>query len=106
MSVPGKNDSLTSATCWMLRDSISLDAVDVLKQQLELVDDQPFHLRGAHAAVLQKDINPRLVERGKDVHLHPRQCHRARQPEPTTSISVVIGCFMAKKTGFTRAILR
>ncbi len=37
------------------------DAVDVLEQQLELVDDQAFHLRGTHAAVLQKDVDPRLV---------------------------------------------
>ena len=35
---------LEQATCWMLCDSISLDAVDVLEEQFELVDDQSFHL--------------------------------------------------------------
>ena len=42
-----------------------LDAVDVLKVQLELVDDEAFDLVGAHADVIEEDVNLRRVERGK-----------------------------------------
>ena len=38
-----------------------LNGVDVLKRQLELTDDQPFHLAGAHPAELEEYIDPRCV---------------------------------------------
>ena len=48
----------------------ALDAVDVLEVQLELVDDQPFHLGGAHAVVVLDDVDLRQVERREDVDAH------------------------------------
>ena len=36
-----------------------LDAVDVLEIELELVDDEPFDLVGAHADVIEKDVDLR-----------------------------------------------
>ena len=48
----------------------SLDAVNVLEEH-QLVDDEALHLVGAHADVLQEDVDPRLIERGEDVHAHP-----------------------------------
>ena len=47
-----------------------LDAVHVLEVQLELVDDEPFHLVGAHADVVEEDVDLRHVQRGEDVHPH------------------------------------
>ena len=38
-----------------------LDAVDVLKIQLELVDDEALDLVGAHADVIEKDVDLRRV---------------------------------------------
>ena len=48
-----------------------LDAVDVLEVQLELVDDEALHLVGAHADVVEEDVDLRGVQRGEDVHPHP-----------------------------------
>ena len=47
------------------------DAVDVLKIQLELVDDEALHLGGTHADVIEVDVDLRGVQRRKDVHPHP-----------------------------------
>ena len=55
----------------MFRDVDVLDAVDVLEVQLELVDDEPLHLVGAHADVVEEDVDLRGVQRGEDVHPHP-----------------------------------
>ena len=47
-----------------------LDAVDVLEVQLELIDDQPFHLGGAHAVEVLDDVDLRHVERRENVDAH------------------------------------
>ena len=47
-----------------------LDAVDVLKPQFLLVDDETFHLVGAHADVIQKDVDLRHIESRENVHFH------------------------------------
>ncbi len=47
-----------------------LDAIDVLEVQLELVDDQPFHLGGAHAVEILDDVDLRQIERREDVDAH------------------------------------
>ncbi len=44
---------------------------NVLEIKLELVDDEALHLIGAHANVIQEDVDLRNIERGKDVHPHP-----------------------------------
>ena len=59
MSVPGKNDSSHRADLLDVPRLDVLDAVDVLKVQLELVDDEPFDLVGAHADVIEKDVDLR-----------------------------------------------
>ena len=48
-----------------------LDAINVLEIQLELVDDEALHLVGAHADVIQEDVDLRDIQRGEDVHAHP-----------------------------------
>ncbi len=47
-----------------------LDAVDVLEVQLELVDDQPFHLGRAHAVEVLDDVDLRQVEGREDIDAH------------------------------------
>ena len=47
-----------------------LDAVDVLEIELELVDDEPLHLGGAHADVIEEDVDLRRVQRREDIHPH------------------------------------
>ena len=49
-----------------------LDAVDVLEIQLELIDDQPFHLGRAHAVEVLDDVDLRQIEGRKDVDAHAR----------------------------------
>ena len=52
------------------------DAVDVLKVQLELVDDQPFHLGGAHAVEVLDDVDLRQVEGRENIDAHAVNCQR------------------------------
>jgi hypothetical protein len=54
-----------------------LNAVDVLEVQLELVDDEALHLVGAHADVIEEDVDLRDVQRGEDVDAHPAVGQRA-----------------------------
>ena len=77
MSVPGKNESSHKATCWMFARIDILDAVNVLEIQLELVDDEPLHLVGAHANVIEEDVDFGNVERGEDIDAHPVQAQKA-----------------------------
>ena len=70
MSVPGIKRQLDQGD---LLDAARLDvfdAVDILEIELELVDDQPFHLGRAHAVEVLDDVDLRQVERGKNVHPH------------------------------------
>ncbi len=54
-----------------------LNAVHVLEIQLELIDDEAFHLVGAHADIIEEDVDLRHVQRGEDVHPHPAVGQRA-----------------------------
>ena len=101
MSVPGKNESSHKADLLDVPRVDVLDAVDVLEVQLELVDDEPLHLVGAHADVVEEDVDLRGVQRGEDVHPHP--FIEASTPpliRATTSIKVVIGWSIARTVGF------
>ena len=49
------------------------DAVNVLKIQLELVDDEALDLVGTHADVIEEDVDLRRVQRGEDIHSHPAE---------------------------------
>ena len=71
MSVPGKNESSAQGDLLDVPRIDILDAVDVLEIQLELVDDEALHLVGAHADVIEEDVDLRDVQRGEDVHPHP-----------------------------------
>ena len=70
MSVPGKNDSSVSADLLDVPGVDVLDAVHVLEVELELVDDEALHLVGAHADVVEEDVDLGDVQRGEDVHPH------------------------------------
>ena len=62
-----------SATWLMHRDSIDLHTVNVLEGNLELIDQQTFHLAGVHAAVVAEHEDLRLIDRRKDVDSHSGQ---------------------------------
>ena len=66
----------------------ALDAVDVLEVQLELVDDQPLHLGGAHAVEVLDDVDLRQVEGREDIDAHavrwPGRRRRSR-PRPASA---------------------
>src|SRR5205807_128302 len=47
-----------------------LDAVDVLEVELELVDDEALDLVGAHADVVEEDVDLGGVQGREDVHAH------------------------------------
>ena len=63
-----------------------LDAIDILEVQLELVDDEPFDLRGTHAVEILDDIDLRQVER-QNIDAGLIQCQPARRPGPPRSSS-------------------
>ena len=46
------------------------DAVNILKIQLELVDDEALHLVGPHADVIEKDVDFRHIQGGKNIDPH------------------------------------
>ena len=79
-----------------------LDAINVLKIQLELVDDEALHLVGAHADVIEEDVDLRDVQRREDIHPHPikaqhataDQCHDQHQGRNRAPHREVVG-FMA-----------
>ena len=50
-----------------------LDAIHILERQLELVDEQTFHLSRVHAAVVAEDDNLRLIDWREDIHPHARE---------------------------------
>ncbi len=73
ISVPWKNAQLAQADLLDVPRLDVLDAVDVLEVQLELVDDEPLDLVGAHADEVEEDVDLRGIQRREDVHPHPRE---------------------------------
>lgn len=50
-----------------------LDAVHVLEPQLELIDEQPFHLAWVEAAKVDEDVDLRLVDGREHINAHAIQ---------------------------------
>ena len=72
ISVSWKNAQLAQADLLDVPRLDVLDAVDVLKIQLELVDDESLDLVGTHADEIEEDVDLRRVQRGENVHSHLR----------------------------------
>ena len=85
MSVPGWKKIFIWAKPWMLLRLDVMDAADVEEVVLVVEGEQPFHLRGVHAAVGLDDVDDRQVEVGEDVDLHARQGQAAADEIPASA---------------------
>ena len=97
MSVPGKNESSAEGNLLDVPRIDLLYAVDILKIELELVDDEPLDLIGTHADVIEEDVDLRDVQRRENI-----DCIRLKARTPplikaTTSIRIVMGAALRRR---------